>query len=235
MKTISVVIPAFNEERYLPICLGSIISQNYPKNDFEIIVVDNNSTDKTAEIANSFGARVIREERQGNTFAVSTGMKNAKNEIIAMTDADTVASNDWLLEIDKIFQDGKIAAATGTADIATKSKLFNMASEFFYEVFLKFNYLLGRPHITGFNLVVRRSAYQAVGGIDERFTMSPDVDLGLRIKKVGKVVFSKKLKVVTSIRRWSQNPFKTFKTYIIGYIYTVWLRKPPPVKQNVIR
>ncbi|OGH11283.1 MAG: hypothetical protein A3B38_00450 [Candidatus Levybacteria bacterium RIFCSPLOWO2_01_FULL_36_13] len=232
---ISVLVTAYNEEKDLPLCLDSIKNSDYPQEKYEIIVVDNNSTDKTASIALKYGALVIKETKQGNTFAVSTGMKAAKGEIIAMTDADSIVNKSWLLEIDKLFQDKKIVAATGTADILTRSKIFNITSEFFYELFLRFNSFLGKPHLTGFNLVVRKSALEKVGGINEAFTMSPDVDLGLRIKREGKVVFSSKLKVITSFRRWEENAWKTFTTYLNGYIYTVWLRKPPPVKQNVVR
>lgn len=232
---ISVVVCAYNEERYLSSCLTGITTQKYPKEKYELVVVDNNSTDKTAEIAKSFGARVVKETRQGNTFAVSRGTKSAIGDIIAMTDADTIVSPDWLKTIEEIFKDQNIVAATGTGDIKTRSRFFNWLSETLWETFLKFNYFLGKPHITGFNLVVRRSALEKIGGIDERFTMSPDVDLGLRISKVGKVIFTRKLKVFTSFRRWQDNPFKTFSIYFKSYIYTVWLRKPPPVKQKVIR
>lgn len=232
---ISVVVCAYNEEKDLPACLTAITSQNYPKEKYELVVVDNNSTDKTAEIAKSFGARVVNEERQGNTYAVSKGTKSAVGDIIAMTDADSVVSSNWLETIEGIFKDEKIVAATGTANVKTKSKFFDWLSEEFWELFVKFNFLLGKPHITGFNLIIRRSALEKIGGIDEKFTMSPDIDLGLRISKVGKVVFTNKLKVVTSMRRWENNPLKTLWTYFRSYIYTVWLRKPPPVKQNVIR
>jgi cellulose synthase/poly-beta-1,6-N-acetylglucosamine synthase-like glycosyltransferase len=232
---ITVLVTAYNEEKDLPLCLDSIRSSDFPKERYELVVVDNNSTDKTAEIAERYGSRVVKETRQGNTFAVSAGMKAAKGEIIAMTDADSIVDRTWLSEIDKLFQDEKIVAATGTANILTRSKIFNWTSEFFYELFLNINFLIGKPHITGFNLIVRRSALEKVGGINEKFTMSPDIDLGLRVKKVGRVVFSNKLKVLTSFRRWEENPFKTLRTYLMGYIYTVWLRKPPPVAQNVVR
>ena len=155
---ISVLVAAYNEEKDLPLCLDSIRSSDFAESKYELIVVDNNSTDKTAEIAKGYGARVIKEQKQGNTFAVSAGMKAAKGEIIAMTDADTIVDRTWLNEIDKLFQDERVVAATGTADILTRSKVFNRLSEFFYELFLHFNYLIGKPHLTGFNLIVRRSA-----------------------------------------------------------------------------
>lgn len=232
---ISVVVAAYNEEKFLPKCLSAIFSQDFPKDEFEVIVVDNNSTDKTAEIAKKFGARVIKEKRQGNTFAISAGMNAATGDLIAMTDADTIVSNEWLKNIAQIFSDKDIVAATGTGDIGTSSKKFNELSELTYEAFLRLNFMLGKPHVTGFNLIVRRDAFEKVGGIDETFTMSPDVDLGLRLGKVGKVVFSKNLKATTSFRRWEESPLKTLKTYLGGYIWTVWLRKPPPVGQKPVR
>ena len=232
---ISVVVAAYNEEEYLPRCLTAVTSQNFPKEEYEIVVVDNNSTDKTAEIAKSFGARVIREEKQGNTYAISRGMNEAKGEIIANTDADTVVAPDWLSRIKEIFEDPKVVAATGTANMDTGNRFFNWLSGDFYEGFLKFNFLLGKTHITGFNMVVRRSAFEKIGGINEKFTMSSDVDLGLRMGKVGKVVLSSKLKATTSVRRWESSPLSTLFAYFKSYIYVVWLRKPPPVKQNVVR
>ncbi len=232
---ISVVVAAYNEEEYLPRCLTAVTSQNFPKEEYEIVVVDNNSTDKTAEIAKSFGARVIREEKQGNTYAISRGMNEAKGEIIANTDADTVVAPDWLNRIKEIFNDPKVVAATGTANMDTGNRFFNWLSGDFYEGFLKFNFLLGKTHITGFNMVVRKSAFEKIGGINEKFTMSSDVDLGLRMGKVGKVVLSSKLKATTSVRRWESSPLSTLFAYFKSYIYVVWLRKPPPVKQNVVR
>lgn len=232
---ISVVVAAFNEEKDLPKCLKAIVNQDFPKEEYEIIVVDNNSIDKTAQIAKGFGAKVIREKRQGNTFAVSTGMNAATGDLIAMTDADTVVFPDWLKNIAQIFSDKDIVAVTGTADFGTKNKVFNEISELTYEAFLKLNFTLGKPHVTGFNLIVRADAYHKIGGINEQFTMSPDVDLGLRLGQIGKVVFSNKVRATTSFRRWQENPLKTLKTYLGGYIWTVWLRKPPPVGQKPVR
>lgn len=232
---ISVVITAFNEEKNLPKCLESLVSQDFPSNNYEIIVVNNNSTDKTAQIARSFGARVINESKQGNTFAAKKGMDSARNEVIAMIDADTVADKNWLSEIYRIFENPKIVGATGMGYVKSGSKFMDIFERKFYEYFLKFHLLIGKPQLTGFNLVVRKSAYDAIGGINEKFTMSPDVDLGLRIGKVGRVVYDKNLKVLTSFRRWQETPGNAFITYLEGYLWSVWLRKPPPVRQIVIR
>jgi GT2 family glycosyltransferase len=83
--------------------------------------------------------------------------------------------------------------------------------------------------------MARKSVYDEIGGINEAFTMSPDVDLGARLGKKGKVVFSNKLKVTTSFRRWQREPLKTLYTYLNGYVSTIWLRKPPTANQKPVR
>jgi glycosyltransferase involved in cell wall biosynthesis len=235
MKLISVVIAAYNEEKDLPKCLTAITTQDFPKDDYEIIVVDNNSTDKTAEIAKSFGAKVVTEIKQGNTFAVKKGMDSASGEIIANTDADTVVFPDWLSTIKKIFEDKSVVGATGSGYVKTGNQFSDFIYRKIYDAFIGFNFLIGKPHFTGFNMVARRKTYEEIGGINEKFTMSPDVDLGLRLGEKGKIVFSTKLKAITSLRRWQMTPLEVFKVYAKGYLWTIWFRKPPPVAQKPVR
>src|ERR1035437_1512308 len=165
MKLITVVVAAYNEEKDLPKCLTAITTQDFPKDDYEIIVVDNNSTDKTAEIAKSFGARVVQESKQGNTPAVKRGMDSATGEIIANTDADTVVFPDWLSTIKKIFEDKKIVGATGSAYVETGNQVLDFIYRKLYDAFIGFNFLIGKPHMTGFNMIVRKKVYDEIGGI----------------------------------------------------------------------
>lgn len=235
MILISVVIAAYNEEKNLPKCLDALVSQNFPKEKYEIVVVDNNSVDKTAKIARKYGARVVKEEKQGNTFAVKKGMDSASGEIIAMVDADTIVEKNWLTDIAKVFENEKIVGLTGMGYIKSGNWLLDILEKSLYQVFLNIHFLIGKPHTMGFNLAVRKSAYERIGGINEKFTMSPDIDLGLRLKSQGKVVFDKNITVITSFRRWQETPIDAFITYAKGYLWTIWFRKPPPVKQKVIR
>lgn len=235
MKRISVVTSAFNEEKDLPKCLESLTNQTLSKEKYELNIVDNNSTDKTPDIAKTFGANVIKETKQGYVFALSTGMNQVTGEIIAVTDADTIVPPNWLEVIDKAFEDEKVVAVTGIADVETKSKLFYIFAKKFYDYFLGINFLIGKPHLTGFNFAVRRSVFNEIGGLDTNYTMSPDVDLGLRMSKKGKVIYLKEMTVTTSFRRWQEEPLDAFTTYLKGYLWSAWLRKPPPVKQTVVR
>lgn len=107
----SVVIPAFNEEDYLGATIESLLQQDYT-GSFEIVVVDNNSTDTTAVLANSYGVKVVQEKHPGVCWARQRGTEVASGEIVISTDADTTFSKNWLSTIDKGFeQDGVVAVA----------------------------------------------------------------------------------------------------------------------------
>jgi len=95
---ISIVVPAHNEEEYIAQCLTALTQQNYPDECFEIIVVDNNSTDNTARVAKEFNVQVIHQE-QGPVGAVrNAGAQIAKGDIIAFVDSDCVAPDNWLTQ-----------------------------------------------------------------------------------------------------------------------------------------
>lgn len=224
---ISVVIPAYNEQKYLPRCLKAINNQSYPKDKFEIIVSDNNSTDKTSEIAKKAGAKVFLEKKQGHVFALNNGMMRAKGEIIACTDADTQVDKDWLEVIAKIFEDEEVVAVTGSAYYKTDSKVKKYIGKLSYQIYLQLHFAVGKPSLAGPNLAVRRSAFTEIKGLDTRYHTFGDIELGLRIKKVGKVLFVKELSVVTSPRRWEKGSIEDYYKYFNSYVKTVWLQKPP--------
>ena len=224
---ISIVIPAYNEEAYLPECLNALSKQRYPKNKFEIIVVDNNSKDKTAAIAKAAGATVITELSQGHVFALNTGMKHASGEIIAVTDADTTVNRNWLRIIERVFQDETVVAVTGPAWYTAKSKIKRYIVRYYYYVHLKLHFAVGKPSLSGLNLAVRRDAFYKINGLDTRYRIFSDVELGLRIKEVGKVLFCKELSVESSPRRWKKGSFEDYYKYVNSYFRTVWLLQPP--------
>jgi len=99
---VSVVIPAYNEEVLLPSTLNSLKNQDY-QDIYEVIICDNNSTDKTASIAKRFGAKVVMEKRKGTSYAYDTGMRAASGELILVTNADTLLPYNWISSIVKAY------------------------------------------------------------------------------------------------------------------------------------
>lgn len=232
---ISIVVPSYNEEKYLSNCLITIASQQFPKDQYEVIVVDNNSTDGTSEIAKKFGAKIIKEKKQGYVYSLQKGMSRAKGEIIAVVDADTELSSNWLEIIEKAFLDPKVVAITGRVNLDTKSKLLNFSTSALYSLFLYISSFIEKPNLTGFNFAVRRDAFLKVGGLNTLFEMSPDVDLGIRLNEIGKVKVIDKLSVITSARRWEERFVPTLWEYAKGYVYTAWFRIPSKIKQKPVR
>jgi glycosyltransferase involved in cell wall biosynthesis len=230
---VSIVIPAYNEEKYIGKTLQSITKQTYK--NFELLVVDNNSTDHTAAIAKQYGATILHEQNQGHVYALNAGMSHAKGDIIAVTDADTIVHTTWLATIVKSLTPDEVIGVTGSAKIVTGIESADRIFSGLYSIFMKGNMLLGKPHVNGFSFAVKKKYFTQVGGLDLQYHISSDVDLGIRLYKFGKVLYVKDLSVVTSTRRWTKDPVRVFLKYARAYAYAVWLRKPPPSKLNVIR
>jgi len=232
---ISVVISAFNEEKYLPLCLESLSNQTYPKDRLDVTVVDNNSTDKTFVIARKYGAKVLPEKQQGYVFAFKKGLDTAQGDIIAVTDADCKVPKDWLEKIAITFSNDNVVGLTGLSRLAVKSRTVDSLTKVLYHFFLKGTFYIDRPNMSGSNCAIRKSTYKEMGSVNTNFQMSPDVDLGMRLKKHGKVIYQEDLVVSTSARRFEKRIFQALLEYGKGYVYSAWVRKPPPVKQAVIR
>ena len=125
---ISIVIPAYNEEKAIESVIDACLKQTYP--DFEIIVVDNASTDKTSELAQKKKVKVVLENRKGLLWAREAGRKVATGQIIANLDADCLPDPDWLQKGAMHFSDEKISATTGPYDYYDGSKFFRSFSLF---------------------------------------------------------------------------------------------------------
>ncbi len=220
---VSVVIPAYNEAKYIGKCLEALLEQN-EKAD-EIIVVDNNSKDRTAEIAQGYGVRVIKEPRQGRSFARSKGFKSAKYEIVARIDADTIASKNWIFRIKKHFGDENINVVSGPFHYFNLPKTIQISHypSIAYAKILKS--ILKKNVIVGANMALRKSMWEKVEEdlCHDDSQMHDDVDLAIHLWKYTDIKFDRSLLVHTSPRRWKNDSLsyieylrrliKTFKSH----------------------
>lgn len=109
---VSVVIPTYNSEKVLPLCLESIISQDYPKEKIEIIIADGGSKDKTLEIAKGYTDKIFPNPLKTGEAGKAVGIKKAEGEIIALIDSDNILPDrDWLKMMVEPFEDEEIAGA----------------------------------------------------------------------------------------------------------------------------
>lgn len=211
---ISVVIPAFNEERRIAYTLKSVFNQT--KKPYEVIVVDNNSTDKTAEIAKAMGAKVVIEKAQGATFARNKGFNEASGEIIARTDADTIVPHNWIETFDKHFTNDPLLDAISGPAIFGINFFTPIVKILVFETNKR---IFGHYGLFGPNLAVRKSAWERVKNevcLDDD-KVHEDTDLSIHIGKEGKVGYDKSLKVRTSARRLRTSPKSLLIEYIIKW------------------
>lgn len=204
--SLSIVIPAYNEEVVLGACLHAI-GQQTVKPD-EVIVVNNNSSDATQSIARSFSfVKVVNEPTQGIIAAHHSGFRHAKGDIIARIDADTVMSKNWVARVKKRFNASKrLDAITGPGAV------YELAIEELYpgEFFSKYYFALGRglfglQLLWGSNMAVRRSTWQKIESLtchNERL-VHDDVDISLLIHHLGgRIVYDRYLRVYVHGRRF---------------------------------
>jgi len=211
---ISVVIPAFNEEKYIGSCLKSVNDQEIKAD--EIIVVDNNSTDKTKSIAEKMGAVVIKEKKQGIIHARNKGFESAKYRIIARCDADVAVPRDWIKKIKQNFENKDIDALSGP--IIYHDSFLKSASILPSHIYLESLRIIskGNRYLLGPNMAIRKSIWLKVKKFvnlnDSR--VHEDIDLSLNIIKIGgKIGYDNSLAVNTSSRRIKSKPRSFFLEY----------------------
>jgi glycosyltransferase involved in cell wall biosynthesis len=198
--TISIVIPAYNEERHLKACLDAIVAQTAAPDD--VVVVDNNSTDRTAAIAAEYPfVRVIKESRQGRGYARTAGFNAVTTDVIGRIDADSVIAPNWIERVLADMQDTSVAALTGLGrtNIAPFMPwLFStfLSRMYFWDIHAYFN----TNTMWGANSAIRRSNWLAVRDavcLDDR-QCHEDQDMSLLIAgKGGKIIQDNQLLIRT--------------------------------------
>lgn len=188
--------------------LEAVARQDFP-DEYEVIVVDNASTDLTSEIARSIpGVTVLREERKGTQWARECGRKKARGEIIAFLDADSIPPPDWLKKGVAYFSRPDIVGVSGPCNYHDLQQPGRSIWFLFQKVFYRFGHFLFQ-HVLGVtgvlagaNHFIRSSALEAIGGLDTSFVFyGDDADTAKRLTREGTLLFRNDLVVDTSARR----------------------------------
>lgn len=222
---ISVIVPAYNEELYLGKCLDSLVSQSLSRKEFEIIVIDNASTDGTVKVARNYPVRLVFEKRKSVIFARQAGVNRSRGKIIVSADADTSYPPDWLFNIKTDFEKNPgLVAVVGWIYYTKTPTIFNLFNAFNQEVNLFLQKYTGRfPIAYAANLAFRKSALEVIGGYPKHLTELGDQQYLLyRFFKLGKVIIDPKIRCFTSGRKL-QSVGKNLLVYngwhrIIGYL-----------------
>ncbi|HYL60832.1 MAG TPA: glycosyltransferase [Candidatus Acidoferrales bacterium] len=184
----SVVVCAYNAASTLRECLDSVLTLNYP--DYEIIVIDDGSTDATAQIGEQAGVRTIRVEHQGLGAARNAGVEAASGEVVAFIDADARADRDWLYHLVETIVRRNAGAAGGPnfppPPDSARAAAMAAAPGLPREVRAVDDTL---SQLCGCNMAFAKSALAKVGGFDPMFTTAgDDVDISWRLKAAGETL-----------------------------------------------
>jgi glycosyltransferase involved in cell wall biosynthesis len=215
-KNVSIIIPVYNEQEYIGACLDAIGRQNLKP--LEVLLIDNNSTDKTVQIGSKFSfVKIIKEENQGVVYARDRGFNEARGKILARIDGDSIIDPDWVAHLEQIFKNKEIDAVTGSNyyyDVMYP-KAGYWTDLFFRKDLAKSMEDKNQAFLQGNNMAISKELWNKIKhktcslkGIHE------DIDLAIHAMDLNaNILFDQDLRVGVSARRL-QNGFISFYKYL---------------------
>jgi cellulose synthase/poly-beta-1,6-N-acetylglucosamine synthase-like glycosyltransferase len=212
LPVFSIIVPAKNEEKVIGRFLDAVARMNYPRDKLEVIVVGDGSTDSTISICKKHEAQnvnvtvVHKSVCNGKPSALNHGLRQAKGEIVAFFDADSVPAPDALLNVSKYFEDPKVAAVQGRNLSINPNQ--NMLTRFisYEEAIWCEVYLQGKDaldlfvHLKGSCQFLRRNVLEQLKGFDEN-ALSEDMEISARLTEKGY-----KIRYASDTRSWQESP-----------------------------
>ena len=203
---VTVIVPAYNEEVGIEAAIRSLTASRYP--DLEVIVVDDGSTDATADIVAALdetGVKLIRQANAGKPAALNTGIRHARHDVIVMVDGDTVFEPDTVRELVQPLAEPTVGAVSGNTKVGNRHGLLGRWQHIEYVIGFNldrrmYDVLRCMPTVPGAVGAFRRQALEAVGGVSGE-TLAEDTDLTMAINRAGwRVVYEERA------RAWTEAP-----------------------------
>lgn len=226
---VSVIVPSYNAKKTIGKCIEALLNQAYQRENYEVIVVDDGSTDGTGDIAKIYPVKYIFQRNQGPATARNAGVREAKGDIILFTDSDCVPSANWIEEMVKPFTKKDVVAVKGAYLTNQKGIVARFAQLEFEERFDMLKKVESIDMVDTYSAGYRRNIFLQMGGFDTSFPVAnnEDTELSYRMSKLGlKMVFNPHAIVYhlnhpDSIKRYARLKFGR------GYWRTVVYKKFP--------
>ncbi|WP_411698376.1 glycosyltransferase family A protein [Conyzicola sp.] len=232
MSVISVVIPVYNDAEMLRRCLTALAAQSRPAD--ELVVVDNGSTDDSAEVARQHGARIVVEPQRGIAAASAAGFDAAHGDLLVRLDADSVADPGWLQHIEQRFDaDADLDAATATAQFNDTTRFVGWIGRVVYlgGYFRGMELMLGHPPLFGSNLALRATAWRVMRGTFHRYsaTVHDDLDLSFQVQPGMVVLYDEGMRMQISGRPFDSAWLFAIRSWrgvaTIGLNWSGWIHR----------
>jgi len=223
---ISVIIPAKDAAGTIEECLRAVLAQEDLDIEYEVILVDDGSTDETAELAASFGIRLIRQENMGRAAARNVGASAARGEILAFTDADCAPSPRWLFHLTKPFADPEVVGVKGTYRTRQTRLVPRFVQQEYGHKYLRMAAQESIDFIDTYSAAYRRSIFMENSGFESALLSVEDQEFSFRLARKGyRLVFAPEAVVyhqhVPGAWRYARRKFE------IGYWKAFMLRWLP--------
>jgi len=208
MPYVSIIIPCRNEEKFIGRCLDSIINQDYPQENFEILVIDGNSEDKTKEIVKDLSQKypfikLLDNPKRFTPFGLNIGIKNSKGEIIIRMDAHATCQRDYISKCVNYLEEykvdnvgGKMETLPGDNTLTAKAITLSLSSPFGVgNAYFRIGSKEPREVDTVFGGCYRKEIFKKIGYFNENLPRGQDMEFNLRLRKSGgKILLVPKIK-----------------------------------------
>ncbi|RJQ16228.1 MAG: glycosyltransferase [Nitrospiraceae bacterium] len=228
----SIIIPVYNGEATIENCILSLLNQSMPADTYEIIVVDDGSTDSTGDVVGKFAGsknlKYIHQKNSGPSAARNCGVEAASGEIVLFIDADCEASFNWIEEMLRPFKDAGVAGVKGVYTSRQKEIIARLVQLEYEDKYNRMKRFPSIDFIDTYACGYRRKVFRQAGGFDNSFPTASveDQEFSFRIAKKGhKLVFNPK----ASVRHLHAASLGNYlrKKYKIGYWKVLVLKKHP--------
>ncbi len=210
---ISVIVPVYNDENRISKCIQSLLNQTYNKNFYEILIVDNGSTDRTRTVVNRYPVKILVEAKKRSSYAArNKGVRYANNEILAFTDSDAIADKNWLENgvkaLSVLIHSNKRKIVVGIVKPLDNPYL---------NIFSLYDYITAFRHeLKTWNLFVYKKDFNKIGFFNEKLISGGDVNWGVKAIKNGFNIKKAKNVIIYHPLRSSFNSLLK-KQFRVGY------------------
>jgi len=189
----SIIIPAKNEQKYLPHCLQSLSQLDYPQEAYEVLLIDNGSTDNTVEIAQQHGAQVFVCPDLTIAGLRNFGASHAQGQFLVFLDADCTVAPDWLASASQWQDQADVCCFGSTPAIPEQSTWVQNA---WYLVRNKRQLVEEVKWLGSAHMFIQKEIFDRINGFDETLTTCEDYDLSLRLQQHGRIIADRRIRVV---------------------------------------
>ena len=218
---VSIVIPAFNSASTLSPTIKACMDQDYPKDKFEVVVIDDGSDDNTKDAAAGFNVRYIYQKKSGPASARNNGWRNSKGDAICFTDADCIPESDWVSKLVRHYNSDNTGAVAGSYSVHGSPYLLDKFVH--YEIQDRHSRM--PEYISSFgtyNVMIKRAVLEVTSGFNPEYykASGEDTDLSYKIIRAGYRIYFAKDAMVNH-----KNILRVWKYFLVQFRHGYWRMK----------